>query len=459
MSTVSHSQTAQWPQKPELMAAWSEHPQHFQDTSFNFGFTDGPEPNQQQPLPSTYQQDTTFSALLPHEHWSESAAMPTTTFRGPASIDDGLTSPDLPFPAYPDSRRGSGTESLAANFGSFALGTPVQEIPEPTEAHGFPQSDAHGFVQADVQEFSQPDAHLDLAARRKRPRPAALTSASLRSRSYGALTATSPTVRSGFTTPSHTIRHVKSTGHGLNAHYAGVRKPSSAQRSPLNMSTFAEAEAFRKLLAQRANDSTPLTSATMGSSTPVPSPGLMINTQQSDGTVINKADLARTYQLPASQHLTISAASPPVTPFAPDHNGQGPFHAPPVSAPPQYASFADTTPPYSAGPMTNSSWPDAPLTSPEAPSFPAHYLPSLPTLSQSGDPALHGCPNFVLPSDTKSVFDAVDTTAHNKPTEFFIQEFPNQKEEHAHVAQQLALNRPRNYVFANSAQSDYDHQA
>lgn len=447
-STVSHSQPTQWPQKTDLAETWSEHPQHFQDTSFNFGFTDPQEAPQQVESLGQYQHEAGMgNAMLPHQSWTQSIPMPPPTFHDPASISDGLHSPDLALPTYPDSRRGSGTESLAANFGSFALGTPVQEVPEPLDLGDFPQS----------------GMQIDLAARRKRPRPAALTSASLRSRSYGALTATSPTVRSGFTPPSHALRHVKSTGHSLNAnyvhaHYAGIRKPSSAQRSPLNVSTFAEAE-FKNLIARHANESGPLTSTTAGSSTPIPSPGLMINTQVSDHTVARKADLARAYQLAASQHLTLAAASPPATPFAPEYVGHNQFHMPPVSAPPQYATFADTTPPYSAGPMTNSSWPDAPLTSPEAPNFPGHYLPPLPTLSQSGEHAVHSYSNFVLPSDGKAIYDGAEHGSDSKPTEFYIQEFPNQREEHAHVAQQLASTKPRNYVFANSAPSDYDHPA
>ena len=43
-----------------------------------------------------------------------------------------------------------------------------------------------------------------------------------------------------------------------------------------------------------------------------------------------------------------------------------------------------------------------------------------------------------------------------KKTEFYIQEFPGQKEEHAHVAQQLAQSsKPKNYVFANTTQGDF----
>jgi hypothetical protein len=223
------------------------------------------------------------------------------------------------------------------------------------------------------------------------------------------------------------------------------------------VSTFAqaEAEAFKNLMAQHANDPPLLTSTTMGSSTPVPSPGLSINTQMQYGPPVQKTDMARNYQLAASQHLTLSSVSPPATPFAPDFNPHAQYHAPPVSAPPQYASFADTTPPYSAGPLTNSSWPDAPLTSPDVANFSAAYLPALPTMGH-GDAGMHVHHPFVLPSDDKMGYDGVDSPPDSKRAEFFIQEFPNQREAHAQVAQQLSQNKPKNYVFANSAPSDYD---
>jgi len=47
------------------------------------------------------------------------------------------------------------------------------------------------------------------------------------------------------------------------------------------------------------------------------------------------------------------------------------------------------------------------------------------------------------------------TLSEQKKTEFFIHEFPGQKEEHAHVAQQLAQQKPKSYVFANATPNDY----
>lgn len=429
------------------MEPFSGAPQHFQDTSFDFGFGEqlaSTGSGQEISLHSFNDESVYDAVTMQQEHWPQTVSQSQPIFHGQLDMHGDLHSPGLPSPAYHDSRRGSGTEALAANFGSFALATPVDEVDASLGDSDLPQ----------------PEAQLDLAARRKRPRPAALTSASLRSRSYGALTTVSPTVRSGFTPPTHAVRHVKSTGHSLNARFAGIRKPSSARQSPMNVSTFAEAETLQRLMAQQMNEHIPLSGvSSVGSTTPVAAGGLSINTHFPEDVNLQKGDLARSYQLAASQHLTLGTASPPGTPYrGGDFNPHAHFQAPPVSAPPQYATFADHTPPYSAGPLTNSSWPDAPLTSPDVCTFSSSYLSQLPTMQHTHDMGLHNTHHqqFILPSDTKPGFSMMETPADEKPTEFFIHQFPKQKEEHAHAAQQLAQGRPKNYVFANTAQSDYD---
>jgi hypothetical protein len=82
-----------------------------------------------------------------------------------------LLSQPLQAPFYPKSRRGSCSEELADSLGNFALNPVSQAIPVLTQSQ-------NGV-------FKRPDAHIDIAARRKRPRPAALGTAALRSRSYG----------------------------------------------------------------------------------------------------------------------------------------------------------------------------------------------------------------------------------------------------------------------------------
>ena len=445
------SMPPQWQAKQSLMDPWS--PSHtFQDTTFDFGF-DHSDPSDvckdainEMPPPGFVPDHLSTT----HDAWRE-ALHTTQGVIGDKVEAHFLASPDMPLPQYPESRRGSAAESLTANFGTFAL------------ASESPQNMASSTPMM-IEALRQSEGPLDIAARRKRPRPAALTSASLRSRSYGALTSVSPTFRPGMTPAAHTVRHVKSTGHNLNARFGGIRKASSAQRSPINVSTFAEAEAFHRLMARQAAAAAQSHGVPVSGSecpTPVVSPGLAINTQMQhdDGTGFTgqKFDLTSRYQLPVTQHLTQATASPPVTPFNAEFAHHHPhLSMPPVSAPPQYATFPEYTPPYSAGPLTNSSWSDAPLTSPDMPNFPpVTYIPSLNHPQKMESPHPH-FQHFVLPSDSKSDLNRIGPTPEQKKTEFFIQEFPNQKEEHANIAQQLVQNRPKNYVFANTAPSDYD---
>jgi hypothetical protein len=437
--------------KQSLADAWASQ-QVFQDHSFDFGFGDNSDVN---PLPRAapfaleQQPPAQDLAVVSPDSWNDGLPTPRGPNVHPMDLQHTFQSPDLPFPSYPESRRGSGADSLTNNFDAFAL---ANDSPHAltTPVPAFPMQPG--------------DAQMDLAARRKRPRPAALTSAALRSRSYGAMTM-SPTFRPGMTPSAHTIRHVKSTGHSLNARFSGIRKSSSAQRSPINVSTFAEAEAFSHLMAQQAaagvQQSMPQTSEVAG---PLLSPAMIVSREVpgefpgefGPNPMAHRFELASRYQLPTTQHLTL-ITSPPTTPFAPEFDpaSQAAFALPPVSAPPQYANFPDYTPPYSAGPLTNSSWSDAPLTSPDLPNFPpVHFVPSFGHPQKSDSISGH-LSEFVLTSDGKHDLDSRNSMIEKK-TDFFIQEFPNQKEEHANVAKQLAQHRPKNYVFANSAPSDYD---
>ena len=65
-------------------------------------------------------------------------------------------------------------------------------------------------------------------------------------------------------------------------------------------------------------------------------------------------------------------------------------------------------------------------------------------------------PNFVAAPPPPPKTETVQaSSAGQKQTEFFIQEFPRQREEHAHAAQQLAQQKPKNYVFANATPNDF----
>ncbi|OAP56150.1 hypothetical protein AYL99_09329 [Fonsecaea erecta] len=444
-TTSSTGSLATWPNRTAGAVPYPS-PITFQDTSFDFGFDDevAEQPPTQDPTTgdpvADYAQE---SFVVTPEDFRENLATPKGMHSQHSPIT-ALPSPGLAMPSYPDSRRPSTTEDLSTNFSHFALASDAPTLlADQRISEGIcpPQS-----------------GPLDIAARRKRPRPAALTSASLRSRSYGAMTSASPTFRQGIMSPQapHSVRHVKSAGQSLHSRYAGIRKASSAQRSPMCASTFAEADAFNQLMAQQAIATTPLGEL----SEPLLSPdhisnGYVMDPEKNPYFAAPAIDMSSQYSMRPPQSLPMATASPPVTPMMAAFMSRAQSQQsliPPASAPPQYAAFTDYTPPYSAGPLTNSSWSDAPLTSPEMPSFPVTHIASL------GFPqcdALNGqFQQFVLPSDNKSEVDFV-SHVEQKKTEFYIQEFPNQKEEHAHVAQQLAQQKPKNYVFANTAPQDY----
>ncbi|KIW53937.1 hypothetical protein PV05_06344 [Exophiala xenobiotica] len=445
-SSAQSSNMSAWP----AGAAPYPSPITLQDNTFDFGFDD-------EKIDTDINAHATPIAdpLADFIHESfvvtpEDLEEPLTTPRGMAQHQNdptaALPSPGLTLPSCPGSRRQSAavTDELSNHFGSFAL------------AGSSPSMMAQRRPSEPIRH--PPSGPLDIAARRKRPRPTPLTSASLRSRSYGAMTSVSPTFRPGATAPPvpHTIRHVKSAGHSLSSRYAGVRKASSAQRSPMCHASFAEAQAFSQLMAQQALNVQGLTDLPA----PLLSPDIVSNAHMTDPEknpfFAQNLDMSGQYAL-HGQNFSLNTASPPITPLPSDFMmARGPSQqslCPPASAPPQYASFPDYTPPYSAGPMTNSSWSDA-LTSPDVTSFPpVTYVPSL-GYSQHGDGLSSQFQQFVLPSDNTTELD-FDAQMDQKKTEFYIQEFPNQKEEHAHVAQQLAQQKPKNYVFANTAPHDY----
>ena len=382
-------------------------------------------------------EETSQRSVIPAEMWPSSVHTPTAATQVYSHAVDNPSSSAFPLPAFPASRRGSASDELTTGFDSFALaGTPP--VPASIDTSG-------------LQHFRRTDGEVDLAARRKRPRPAALGSAALRSRSYGAPPSMSPTFRFGSQTSPHPMRHVKSMGQNLNVRYPGIRKPSSAQRSPLNVATFAEAEEFQKLLtdAHQARSLAPPTPVSSENFSIPPVPVF-----EDAGYIPHGQETPQQYHF-NGQPINFDTASPPITPMKPEFFNQGQIHAmmPPVSAPPQYAVFPDQTPPYSAGPLTSSSWSDAPFTSPQM-SYPQMtYMPQVmyPTSAQDFN-YFH---QFSLPPQPKVEMAYSAPPPEHKPTEFFIQEFPRQKEEHAHAAQQLSQQKPKNYVFSNATPHDF----
>lgn len=381
--------------------------------NFDFGFdtSDLSSRDECKPLPSPT--DSASHSGISTSDWTGSAMTPTVSH-----FHQSLQSPGLPTPTYSSSRRGSNTEGLTTNFEGFAIGTPP-----------------FGLQSLNAPPFDASDIGNDIASRRRRPRPAALTSASLRSRSYGQLSAHSPTMRQGIPSAStQSIRHVKSTGHSLHNHYAGIRKSSLPQRSPLNVSTFAEAD-FQLLMAQNAKQ--------------------QMTTSHDNRLTFQQEQSQVGYTMPQMNSCAAppngqSVQSPPATPYQQDYFAQSSsILLPSVQA--QYATMPDFTPPYSAGPMTNSSWPDGPLTSPDVTNFPQmSYLPSLPNETQYDDVS-----NLWNISTGMNTLTNLNGETEGKQAQFRIETFPNQEQEHAQISQHFNRTRPNHFVFQHFGQGDF----
>ncbi|KAL6239840.1 hypothetical protein BDW75DRAFT_197521 [Aspergillus navahoensis] len=283
---------------------------------------------------------------------------------------------------------------------------------------------------------------LDLAARRNRPRPAAIgtsTSSSMLSTST-----MSPTTRGqGY----GTVKQSKSA-QNLSSRYAGVRKPS-AQRSPLNLSTFAEASVLSSAKTELSTMLQPVTTNSLAPPTPLTPEDLhhlLPNTPTADGYCLSAQPTSHLF--PTTQPMQINLASPPATPLGMEMMSSFPYHgmAPPMSAPAQFTSFPD----YSCdGSLQGRNWEATSMPSPEV-SFQSHcHQMNLSSISyeqaleqshsESGNSGSPFCD-----ADTQAPGDA------SKATEFHLYEFPDQEEAHRFVAQQLPNQKPKAYTFADN---------
>ncbi|KAI9814497.1 MAG: hypothetical protein M1832_005903 [Thelocarpon impressellum] len=176
----------------------------------------------QQPQPQQQPQQIVprFRPAAAEEPVAAPADRPSMADPFPADFADAFVAPDQP------SRQGSFSSVACLAFDASAAA--------PASSRASPESSPDGL-----------DGRLDIAARRKRPRPAALGSAALRSHSYMGSFPVSPTTKGPFLgAPS--VRRIKSTGNSLNQGRGRIQKstPGSAQRSPLNFETFADAGAL-----------------------------------------------------------------------------------------------------------------------------------------------------------------------------------------------------------------------
>lgn len=203
--------------------------------------------------------------------------------------------------------------------------------------------------------WKEPGKELDLAARRKRPRPAAIGTSNTRSlaasTSMSSLSSASRMPNSG---AGNSMRHSKST-QSLNNRYAGVRKASAAQRSPLNF-TFAESGSMKSSKTEMLRPS--VSSTSLAPPTPLTPQDFQnfMPTSPTDSNYCLSAHSTAQF-FPSTQPMQVNIASPPATPL----DIYSPFSyqnmAPPLSAPAQVATFPEYVN-CDPAPMTARSWAD-----------------------------------------------------------------------------------------------------
>ncbi|KAI4173854.1 MAG: hypothetical protein LQ348_006454 [Seirophora lacunosa] len=276
------------------------------------------------------------------------------------------TSP-LPFHAQdPFTRRESSTADLASDFNTIHLkqtqpymgfSDEQADIKTPSALHtpkGSPPAPPHMRVDRPAtltEPSSAPIAdasgapRLDIASRRKRPRPAALRPESQRSVSYGPMTlspgARMPSLSVGKTA---SVRRIKSTGNGLNAGNGRIQKPGTAP-VPLSPRNFQQLSSNDFLASNAHVNNT--SSQNITPLTPLSPVTMDQRSQAWAGHWIHGQDHATSTAPDSDGHIT----SPPVTPyengFQPSftHSGhQTSYQWPPQSAPPQQTTFFDSPP-------------------------------------------------------------------------------------------------------------------
>ncbi|KAL8694362.1 MAG: hypothetical protein Q9218_000999 [Villophora microphyllina] len=287
------------------------------------------------------------------------------------------TSP-LPFiPQDPIDRRESVSLDLAGDFSTFHLQhsqssmgfvngppeapavsmshTPDGTPPAPPQLH-IDSSMIHPQPPSDLMANCSSAPRLDLASRRKRPRPAALRPEAQRSVSYGPMTM-SPTAKmpSLGVAKQASVRRIKSTGNGLNTGNGRIQKPgvAAAPMSPRNFHSLTGNDFL--LQSARARN------ASSQSMTPL-TPLSPLRTEQQDPAWLAHWAREQDHATPTALDVEAHITSPPMTPYETGFQPsfahaipQTSYQWPPQSAPPQQTTFFDS-PPMPASHFNHMSW-------------------------------------------------------------------------------------------------------
>ncbi|WEW61641.1 hypothetical protein PRK78_007132 [Emydomyces testavorans] len=317
------------------------------------------------------------------------------------------------------------------------------------------------------------DKKPDLAARRKRPRPAAIGIGGP-SRSLIGPSSMSPTTRAPTWGISHSLRHAKSSqnlGSGLSPRYAGVRKISAPLRSPLGIA--ASSELTEASCSNADFTVPPLVTTSMAPPTPLTPDDLQYllpPTPNDAHYCLSPTDEMQFSRLFPASH-SLDGHSPPRTPHHPDTLSQLQYH----SSRPQIAPSAISTAyetyslPATHGSILTGLWAEGSLV-PGSISVPEVHM-SKPThispitqhnhLGRTNIAAEESWSSFSPPqhhmkrSDSPLSQNTSAPLAREITAEFMIEEFPNQQEAHRLAAQQLSSEKPKSYMFTNRTPNDF----
>lgn len=311
------------------------------------------------------------------------------------------------------------------------------------------------------------EKNIDLAARRKRPRPAAIGTSGL-VRPLCGPSSMSPTTKVPGWGASNTLRHAKSThnlGSALSPRYpGGVRKVSAPLRSPWGVA--ASMDSSTPSTACSAEFMVPpLVTASMAPHTPLTPEDMqyLLPPTPNEGQycLSPNADTGCARMYPASQPTHVQ--SPPRTPLHPDVLSQVQYQLPgaPVSNCSGYEPPSLSLPVDAGMPAM---WPNETgnLSMPVIHMPQPTYISPITQSDQLGDPGLAaenfsksppqcnagGSPNLLSGLGSHPVTPKIKT-------EFLIEEFPNQQEAHKFAAKQLSSRRPEKYTFTNQTPTDY----
>ncbi|KAJ5098855.1 hypothetical protein N7532_005856 [Penicillium argentinense] len=424
--------------------AWES--SHSQPEATSFHSTSQPIPEVPSSSHSVQQNVNTYSGAQfpPAEEWAETPKDPLSAHN--MSSDAGLGYHNMQYPMQaPDisvSRRES-ADALSTSLNGIGICT--------AESPNMPS-----LNRATGGSWKEPGKELDLAARRKRPRPAAIGTSNARSLANStSMSSLSPTSRIPSSGAGSSMRHSKST-QSLNSRYAGVRKASVAQRSPLNF-TFAESGSMKSSKAEMLRPS--VSSTTLAPPTPL-TPQDFQHFMPASPTDSNYCMSAHstTQFFPTSQPMQVNIASPPTTPL----DIYSPFTyqnvAPPMSAPAQVANFPEyvTCDPV---PMSARSWADTgSLSSPEfqnglpvqhsATVSPMGYDATVDHSGQAfGMEPVSGSPSLIYSIEDADLSGSAD---ERKQAEFRMHDFAEHQDPHGYAAHPMSVHKPKAYTFANN---------